>query len=208
MALNALAEIPKTKGHPSPREKHFILPNFTVLGGAAMAYGDVVPVKGGMSRNGFVLGTQIDQPLNENFYLTGGLVYTQRGVRTALFNLMGNDINASVNLDYIDLMFAGKYRFVYRKQGLVPFAEAGFFYSIAVNRNVVVADLLELGLSERFAGDDAGMFFGGGFTFTFPSGIALLGQMRFLAGLKDIDTTDSLFRTRSFQFLTGVQFPF
>jgi hypothetical protein len=187
----------------------WIKPRFTVLSGFGVSYGAVYPqTTPGTARIGLSLGGQIEQPVGQDLFINFGVQYSERGVRPTLFQVMGTDVSGLIRLDNIDFLLSVKYKILNRKVGFNPFVEFGTFGSIALNRNILIADVVELGLSDRFSMIDFGLQGSLGFFYELPQGWSIIGQARYLFGLIDIDSSSAGFYTRGFQFLFGAQFSF
>lgn len=175
------------------------------LTGVNFSYADGDPPKQGNTLNAFSVAATVDIPLSRNFSLCPELGWVQRGVRTQLASLFGIDIAGDVRLQYLELPILLKAKWNTNRK-LRGFAYAGPNFGLALSRQVEVMGLVEVDLSNRFAGYDLGTIIGGGIEYAVDKDTWFVFTTRYTLGLIDIDMTEDSYKTRGLQLLLGLRF--
>lgn len=191
----------------APRASEVAPVEVGILGGLNMGYGASSPTRSGSTRNALSLSIFADIPVYDGFSLAPEISLVQRGVQTDLYSFSTGTISGMISLDTLELPLLARYRWeVTHGFALIP--TLGPYGSILMSRSVQVASVLEMDLSTRFKGFDAGLMFGIGAAFGISRNMTILSMTRYTMGLLNLDSTGNAFYTRGIQTLLGFQMRF
>lgn len=181
---------------------------FGFLGGMNFAYGTSEPTQAGTTRNAASFAIFYEQALGGIWYLEPELLYTQKGVRTTVYQIAGYQLTGNIKLDYLELPVFLKTKFSVGAPKVKVLAMVGPSAGIAIKREVEVMDVVSVDLSNRFSNSEVSAIAATGIEYTLSPTAAALLQLRYSVGLTDIDTTESKYYSRTTSILMGFAFGF
>lgn len=177
--------------------------------GLSFGFSKAEPVKDGSTRQGIILGINLEKRLFSRVYFQPELRFVQKGVNTQLFDLTGIPgasgvrIDGTVKLDCLQtaMLFAWKLGSL----KFNPFLFVGPFLSLNLSRSIDTLNLVSLSLAERFEWFDLGIDAGVGAEFRVAARWLGLVGIRYSMGLIDLDRGADGYRSRGLEILVGAK---
>lgn len=167
------------------------------------------PAKEGSTRQGILLGVQLEKRIFSRVHLQPELRFVQKGVNTTLFDLSGIPgasgvrIDGTVKLDCLQASVLVAWKLGSLKFN--PFLFAGPFGSINLSRSIDTLSLLSLSLSDRFEWFDFGVDLGVGAEFRVAARWIGFVAFRYSMGLVDLDRGADSYRSRGLEIIVGAR---